>query len=136
MTLPADLEKPSGKISVWEIVERTLVERGQETIAGLHRAYKEALKEIYAKELEPFMTWNKAKRGMLPYARPYRVKNKQRRYFKRPPKGMTYLSFARYIYRWLSEGLVERAEEAEETQLTPEQIEGGFKMPVYYRLKE
>jgi len=124
-----------GKVSVWEIVERTLIERSQETMSGLHKAYKEALKEFYADKLEPFMTYSKTKAGRVPHARPYRVRKGERQYLRRPPKGMTYLSFARYMNRWFNEGLVEKVGETQETKLTPEQIEAGLHLPVNYRLK-
>jgi len=133
MTLPYKDRKVSGKVSVQEIVERTL-ERGRETIAGLHRAYKEELKAIYSDKLEPFMTVDK-EGNLVPYARPYRVRDRQRQYIRRPPRGMTYLSFARYIYKLMNEGVVVKDEEARETQLTQEQLDSGFKMPVYYKLR-
>ncbi len=134
MTLPYRDKKVSGKVSVQEIIERTLGERGRETIAGLQRAYKEALKETYADKLEPFMTVDK-EGNLVPYARPYRVRNRQRQYIRKPPRGMVYLSFARYIYKLVEEGVVVKDEEAHITQLTPEQVASGFKMPVYYKLR-
>ncbi len=134
MTLPYKDPRISGKVSVQEIIERTLQERGRETIAGLHRAYKDALKVIYADQLQPFMTYDK--QGVqVPYARPYRVRNKVRQYIKKPPKGMTYLSFASYLYKLVQKGLLMKDETAEDTQLSPEQLASGFKMPVYYKLR-
>lgn len=135
MALPYKDIRPSGKVSVRDTIVEILTERGRETIAGLHGAYKEALKVFYADRLEPFLTFSKGKGEYVPYARPYRVRNKKRQYIKKPPKGMTYLSFARYIYKMLEEGLVVRDAEATDTQLTPEQLASGFRMPVYYKLR-
>lgn len=135
MVLPVERERISGKPNVWEIVQQALILRGQETMSGLHKAYKEELKEFYANELKPFLTYSADKGRDVPYARLYRTRKGERQYIKRPPKGMTYLSFTRYINRWLNEGLIEKVGESKKTKLTPEQIEAGLKMPVYYRLK-
>lgn len=129
MPLPVNRNRSSGKIPVFDIVQGVLYERGQETIARLHKAYKEKLKEIYAPQLKPFLN----KEGKA-YKNPYRIINGEKIFLKKPPKGMSYASFCRYMNRWLNEGLVEKAETSTESKLTPEQLEAGLQYPVYYKL--
>lgn len=129
MALPVNRGGGSGKTSVWDIVQAILYERGEETTAKLHKAYKEKLMEIYAAEWSMFIDKNGK-----PYRNPYRVVNGQRVYFKKPPKGMTYLNFARYMNKWLNEGLVEKVAMIAETTLKQEQINAGLQLPVLYKL--
>jgi len=89
------------RIGVGEAVRGVLLARGEETMVELHRAYKELVKDAYAEE------WARYKDERGKYHRGYRVVEGRRVYLTSPPKGMTYLSFARYINAFVALGLIE-----------------------------
>lgn len=116
------------RLTVWEAVNQVLSERGEETMVNLHRAYKDMLRDAYAEE------WKLFNGG---HRRPYRVIGGKRVYLKKPPRGMTYLSFTRYVNSFVNEGLLEKVapdKRSSERYVANELLE-VIKQPVFYRLK-
>jgi len=124
--MPAGFNK---RLIVWEVVQQHLKTAGETTMADLFRVYKEQLREAYAEEWEPFEGGK----------RPTRTVRGVRHYLKPPPKGMTYLSFARYMNRFLNEGKIEKVMVAGEPKrgdfvFASEELHGVLQAPVYYKL--
>ena len=118
------------KFSVWEAVRDALLAKGEATMVDLHREYKERLREAYAEE------WRLFEGGR----RPYRVVRGKRFYLRHPPRGMTYLSFARYVNRFVNEGKLEKVIVSGEVKTSDERfvsddLIGVIKSPVFYRLR-
>lgn len=119
----------SKKLTVWEVVQQHLLTTGEETMAELFRVYKDQLREAYAEEWKPFEEGR----------RPTRTVRGVRHYLRTPPKGMTYLSFARYMNRFLNEGKIEKVMVEGEPKrgdfvFAAEELHDILKAPVYYRL--
>lgn len=118
-----------GRLTVWETVQSILSASGEATMVDLHRGYKEHLAAAYAEE------WARFSGGR----RPYRVVAGRRVYLRRPPRGMSYSSFTRYINRFVNEGKLEKViirgkvKTGEERYVADELLD-IIKKPVYYRL--
>jgi len=118
-----------GRLTVWGAVQGILSAGGEVTMVDLHRGYKERLAEAYAKE------WARFSGGR----RSYRVVDGRRVYLRRPPRGMSYSSFTRYINRFVNEGKLEKViargkiKTGEERYVADELLD-VIKKPVYYRL--
>lgn len=114
-----------GKINVDEIITQSLA-GGPKTMSELFRMYKDEVKNLYADE------WALFEGGR----RPTKTIDGMKHYIKKPPKGGTYLSFARYMNSLLNRGIIEKLQTdpgAHSSTLSPDLV-GVLEAPRYYQL--
>ena len=119
---PHAATRKGGKVNVWAVVQ-DLLAGSPMSIAEMHRGYKGFLRNYYAADLAAIGK------------RHYRIINHVKVYFSKPPKGMTYLSFARVVNKWENTGLVQKTGVKGAAQyVTPGQTAAGIQLPSYYEL--